>query len=190
MILMMNKKEITDYIFLEAADQKSDVAFVFGTWDKWQESVEKAAQLYKDGLTPKILVSGGANPATGVVEGDLMAKDLEKLGVRRADILIENKSTNTLENVLFSKDVIDQALGLEEVETITAVVKNYHARRALMTLRRHMPSNITLKPAVYISSKYPMTKETWDTNEDWKKIVLGEKDKIKAYLAKGDIADL
>lgn len=172
----MNTKEITDYIFLEDADQKSDLAFVFGTWDKWQESVEKAGQLYRDLLTSKILVSSGANPATGVIEGDLLAKDLEKLGVPKSDILVENKSTNTLENVLFSKEVIDRELGLENIKVMTAVVKNYHARRVLMTLRKHMPSHIKIEVAMYISSKYPLTKETWDANEEWKGIVLGERD--------------
>jgi uncharacterized SAM-binding protein YcdF (DUF218 family) len=186
----MNTQEITDYIFLKDDNLKGDLAFVFGTWDIWQESVEKAAELYKAGSVPKILVSSGANPVTGVIEGDLIARDLEKLGIPKEDILIENKSTNTLENVLFSKDVIEKSLGLENIHTIIAVVKNYHARRALMTLERHMPHSIKVHTANYVSSKYPMTRDTWHTNAEWSKIVTSEVEKIKAYLAKGDIEEI
>lgn len=186
----MNTQEITEYIFLEDTDQKGDLAFVFGTWDVWHESLEKAAQLYKAGLVPKVLVSSGANPVTGVIEGDLMAQDLEKLGVPKADILVENKSTNTLENVFFSKNIIDQELGLGNIKTIVAVVKNYHARRALMTLRTHLPQHIKFKAAAYIVDKYPMHKDDWHKTQDGKKKVLEEVEKIKIYLAKGDLAEL
>lgn len=177
-------------MFLNDGDQKADLAFVFGTWDVWGESVKKAVELYKDGLVPKILVSSGANPATGVVEGDLIAQDLEKLGIPRADILIENKSANTLENVLFSKEIIDKELGLENIKSIVAVVKNYHARRALMTLRKHLPIEIELKTATYIADKYPLHKEDWQKTEVGKQKVLEEVEKIKTYLAKGDLAEL
>ena len=186
----MDTEEITKYIFLDDTDQKGDLAFVFGTWDVWNESVKKAAQLYKDRLVPKILVSSGVNPVTGVVEGDLIAQDLEKLGIPRADILIENKSTNTLENVLFSKKIIEKELGLKNVRSIVAVVKNYHARRALMTLRKHMPNEIELKTAAYIADKYPLHKDDWQKTVAGKEKVLEEVEKIKTYLAKGDLAEL
>ena len=186
----MNTEEITKYIFLEDTDQKGDLAFVFGTWDVWHESLQKAAQLYKTGLVPKVLVSSGVNPVTGVIEGDLMASDLEKLGVPKVDILIENKSTNTLENVLFSKDIIDNELGLKNIKTIVGIVKNYHARRALMTLRKHLPEDTELKTAAYVSDEYPFRKDNWHKTEGGARIVLEEVEKIKTYLAQGDLKEL
>src|SRR3989344_8237365 len=120
----MDISEITNYIFLNDENPKGDIAFVFGTWNAWKESIEKSAELYKNGFVPKIIVSGGPNPSTGVIEGDLMAEELRKLGVPSKDVLIENRSTNILENVLFSKEVIDKELGLQNVHVVTAVVKN------------------------------------------------------------------
>ncbi len=186
----MTNKELSEYIFLNDTDQSADVALVFGTWNAWKGSVEKAAELYRTGLVPKIIVSGGINAQTGIIEGDHMANELINLGVKRDDILIENESTNTLENVLFSLKVIDKEIGLKSIHTIVGVVKNYHARRSLMTLRRHTPANIKLKAAAYYSEYYPFTKDNWAESESGKKNVLEEIEKIKTYLAKSDIAEL
>lgn len=186
----MNVEEITRYIFLDDENPTGDIAFVFGTWNAWRESVVKAAELYKKRFIPKVIVSGGLNPTTGVVEGNFMAEELEKLGVSKDDILVENKSTNTLENVLFSIQVIDKALGLQNIRTITAVVKNYHARRALMTLRKHIPINIKLKAVAYTAAHYPFTKDNWSGTENGRIKVMEEIEKIQKYLAKGDLAEL
>lgn len=186
----MEVEEITKYIFLDDEKPAGDIAIAFGTWNSWKESVEKAAELYKNNFVPKIIVSGGVNPTSGVIEGDLMAIELEKLGVPKKDILVENRSTNTLENVLFSKKIIDKELGLQNIRVIIAVVKNYHARRVLMTLRKHISQNIKLKSAAYTSAHYPFAKENWDKIQIGRKKVIGEVEKIKKYLAKGDLAEL
>ncbi len=186
----MTNEEITDYIFLDDTDLKGDIAFVFGTWNAWKESVEKAVELYKNGSIPKIIFSGGVNKKTGIIESEAMTEEAIKLGVPRNDVLIENKSTNTLENVLFSLEVIDKKLGLKNIKIITAIVKNYHARRVLMTLRKHVPSYIQFKVAAYTSNYYPFTKENWTESDLGKEKVLEEVEKIKTYLAKGDLMEL
>jgi uncharacterized SAM-binding protein YcdF (DUF218 family) len=186
----MTKQEMTDYIFLDDKNPKGDIALVFGTWNAWQGSIEKAAELYTKKLVPKIIVSGGVNPKTKEIEGDKMAKELIALDIPKEDILIENKSTNTLENVLFSLDVIDRKIGLKNIHTIVGVVKNYHARRALMTMRKNIPAQIALKAAAYNSPYYNFTKENWTMSEMGREKVLEEIDKIKIYLAKGHLAEL
>ncbi|MDP3763236.1 MAG: YdcF family protein [bacterium] len=186
----MNTEEITNYVFLEDFDPKGDIAFVFGTWNAWKGSVEKAVEIYKKGLVPKMIFSGGLNKKYGIVEGEAMAKEAVKLGIPEKDTLAENESTNTLENVLFSIQVMDKELGLQNIKVITAIVKNYHARRALMTLRKHIPENIKLKAVPYYSEYYPFTKENWFETDIGKEKVMEEVEKIKTYLAKGDLAEL
>ena len=186
----MTTEEITKYIFLEDTDLRGDIAFVFGTWKSWKISVEKAAELYARKLVPKITVSGGMNKHSGVIEGDLMATELVNLGVLRHDILVENRSTNTLQNVLFSKKIIDEALGLNKIKVIVAVVKNFHARRVLMTLKKHMPAHISLKAATHVSSAYNFTKDNWYRSDMGREKVREELEKIKKYLAKGDLVEL
>lgn len=186
----MNVDEITKYIFLDDIEPQGDIAFVFGTGNSWKESIEKTVELYKKGLTSKIIFSGGFNKKYGIIEGEAMAKQAVKLGVNKKDILIENKSTNTLENDLFSIQIIDSEIGLQNVKIITAVVKNYHARRALMTLRKHIPKGIRLLAAAYDSEYYPFTKTNWHVTIAGRQQVIEEIEKIKTYLAKGDLAEL
>jgi len=49
----MNTQLITDYIFLNDTDLKGDLAFVFGTYDGYLESVNRAVGLYKAGCVPE-----------------------------------------------------------------------------------------------------------------------------------------
>ena len=186
----MNFQEITDYIFLDDGEQKGDIAFVFGTWNSHKESVQKAADIYKKGLVPKIILSGGFNEQYEVVEADEMLKELITLGIPRECVLIENRSTNTLENVLFSIETIEEKMGLKNIKSIVAIVKNYHARRALMTLKKHLPETIKLFSAPYFSAHYAFTKNNWFETDAGKEKVLEEVRKIDSYLKKGDIAEL
>lgn len=186
----MTTEEITKYIFLEDNDLAGDIALVFGTWNSWRGSTEKAAELYKKKLVPKIIVSGGVNRSNSIVEGDFMAKELYGLDVARGDVLIEDKAANTLENVLFSRNVIDRVLGLGTIKVITAVVKNFHARRALMTLKKNMPDHIRFKVAPYTSPFYSFTKDNWFESGLGREKVFGEIEKIKKYLSNGSLSEI
>lgn len=188
---VMTNEEITNYIFLDDADQSGDIGFVFGTWNAFYDACKKAAEVCNKGLVPKLVVSGGVNKRSGLNEGDLMAQEIMKQGVSQGDIFNENKSTNTLENVLFSKEILDQKIGLNTIHIIVAIAKNIHMRRALMTLKRHMPSSITLKAAAYPSAYYGnITKENWYQSDVGRGYVVKELEKIKMYLAKGDLVEL
>lgn len=185
----MDKKEIkkiTDYIFLKSDPQKANLALVFGT--RHQEAINKVFELYHDGLVPKILVSGGINRVTGENEAKEMSNKLIQLGVKEGDIILENKSTNSLENVLFSKQVIGENIGFNKVKKIIAVVKHYHSRRALMTLKKHFPKTVELIPITY--EIYGFTTDNWFNSEVGKEKVLGEWNKIPIYFKKGDIEEL
>jgi uncharacterized SAM-binding protein YcdF (DUF218 family) len=185
----MDKKEIkkiTDYIFLKSSPRKADLALLFGT--RHQEAIDKVFELYHNGLVPKILVSGGINRVTGENEAKEMSDKLIKLGVKRDYIILENESTNSLENVLFSKQVIDKKIGFNKIKKIIAVVKHYHSRRALMTLKKHFPKTVELIPVTY--EVYGFTTDNWFNNETGKEKVLNEWNEIPKYLAKGDIEEL
>jgi len=179
-------KKITNYIFLESTPQKADLAFIFGT--RHEEAIKKVYTLYKNKLVPIILISGGINRVTGKNEAQEISQKLIQLGVNKSEIILENKSTNSLENVLFSKEILDKKIGLKNIKSIIPVVKHYHSRRALMTLKKHFPENIEFTPAIY--EIYGFTKNNWFKHEIGKEKVLGEWNKISKYLKKGDIKEL
>ncbi len=80
--------------------------------------VDQAVSLYKDHYAPKILMSGGTDKEDGANEAETMKNIATKAGVPLTAILMENKSTSTYENFLFSQKVINQA-GLHSVIIVT-----------------------------------------------------------------------
>jgi uncharacterized SAM-binding protein YcdF (DUF218 family) len=185
----MNQKkinEITNYIFVNSKPQRVDLALVFGT--RHEEAIKKVYELYIDNYVDKILVSGGINSVSGENEAELMRKKLIELGVKPGNIIVENKSTNSLENVLFSKDIICREMGFNNIKKIIAVVKHYHSRRAIMTLKKHFPKTVDLLPIAY--EIYGFTKDNWFEKEVGREKVMSEWEKISKYLAKGDIQEI
>ncbi len=176
-------KKITDYIFLASKPHKADLALVFGT--RHLEAIKKVYELYRDGFISKILISGGKNRVTGKNEASEMNKKLIESGVKEKDIILENKSADSLENVLFSKRAIEEKIGFANIKKIIAVVKHYHSRRALMTLRKHFPKHVILIPVTY--EVYGFTRNNWFKTENGTKKVMSEWNKISKYLENKDI---
>jgi uncharacterized SAM-binding protein YcdF (DUF218 family) len=130
---------IWDYHQLGHSIGSADLIFVLGSHDP--RVAERAAGLYMDGVAPRILMSGGfGNFTRGTFEkpeADLFAEIAISKGVPSEHILIENRSTNTGENVLFSKRLlVDRGL---EVQSLVAVQKPYMERRTYATIRKQWP---------------------------------------------------
>lgn len=74
--------------------------------------IDKAIQFYKAQKRatmkpPKILMSGGKGPDEKISEATAMKNYAVEQGMLAEDILIEGNSTNTLENMKFSKEIMD-----------------------------------------------------------------------------------
>lgn len=180
-------ERITDYIFLEDEDKTADIALVFGT-RFWHYPLREVQELYQSDSISKVVFSGGINRHTGKNEAQKLAREALRSAIKENDIIIEDRSRNTLENVLFSRDILSQKMGLENIHSIVAIVKSYHSRRALMTMRRHFPEHIVLKSCTY--PIYNITKDNWHLSASGREKVSGELEKIEAYLTKGDLAEL
>jgi len=180
-----NTEKIAEYIFVKPKLKKADLIFVFGGLHV--EAAVKACKLYKR-FAPKILISGGENRTTGKNEAKELSRKLIELGVKGEDIILEDKSNNTFENVLFSKKVIEDKIGFDNIKKISIVTKNYHMRRAIMTLKKYFPKSIKFLPNPYKIKNWD--KNNWYKNEDSNKKVISEFEKIQKYLKKGDIEEL
>jgi hypothetical protein len=96
--------------------KNSDCIIVLGSHDT--RVAERASQLFLDGYAPLILFSGGFGRLTDKnwtkSEAETFADVALKMGVPRDKIIIENKSTNTGENIEYSiKLLLDE---LKETE--------------------------------------------------------------------------
>jgi uncharacterized SAM-binding protein YcdF (DUF218 family) len=92
-----------------------------------------ATQLYKLGKAPVVLISGGNRSGSGEADAESVhaAALLARWGVPASAILTETESTNTYENAVYSKMMLDQH-GLKAVLLVTSAI---HMRRALATFR-------------------------------------------------------
>ena len=73
----------------------------------------------------KVIVSGGQGPDEDRTEASVMQDYLEQHGIDAARIIIEDQSTSTYENLVFSKDLLPK-----ETKKITIVSNDFHLKRA------------------------------------------------------------
>ncbi len=99
-----------DYHHMNHRLAKSDCILALGSHDL--RVAERAAELYLEGWAPLIIMSGGLGNFTremwNVSEADQFAEIAIRKGVPAENILIENRSTNTGENILFTQQLLQQ----------------------------------------------------------------------------------
>lgn len=75
------------------------------------------------------ILSGGQGPGEEITEAACMYGELTKMGIDGSRLLLEERSTSTLENITFSLDVLESATGAQP-ETIGIISSEYHIFRA------------------------------------------------------------
>lgn len=176
-------KIVWDYHHVNHQLKKADCIFVLGSHDL--RVAEYAAQLFLDGYAPYIIFSGGLGRLTEGVfdkpEADKFADIAIKLGVPREKIIIENKSTNTSENILFTKKLLAE-MGLD-FGVFILVQKPYMERRTLATFTKWWPEKEFIVTSPNISFEdYPNEEISKD---DLIHFIIGDLQRIKIYPERG-----
>lgn len=86
-------------------------------------------QLAATGKAAKLLMSGGQGPDEELPEAQAMKQYALAQGIPEKDILTETRSVNTLQNMKFSKELMDQLSDFNEYHAIFTS-NNYHIFRA------------------------------------------------------------
>ncbi len=125
---------------------------------------ERGAELFLDGWAPLLIFSGGLGSITRELwtepEADQFAAIAERRGVPREHMLIENRSTNTGENVLFTKALLaDRGL---TPQSFILVQKPYMERRSFATFMKLWPEKqaIVTSPQVSLDEYLESTRTT------------------------------
>ena len=99
-----------------------------------RDRLDTAVSVYrKDPTPPKLIPSGGKGGDETISEAEAMRRYLLQQGIPETDIILESASTTTLENLRFSKQILD---GLDGRKYTALVTSNYHVYRALRYCRR------------------------------------------------------
>ena len=185
-------ERITQTVFVAPEFQLADLLFIFGTSTIDRDALESVARDYQKGRFPKVMVtglSGRLYSETGKPVAHIMRNELIARGVPSEVILVQDRSTNTLEDVAFSLDVLEKHS--VSPESIAFLCKAHHSGRCLRTLRKFFPSQ-TLLPITYVAEYegVKISKEDWYQHEVSRGRVYGEYLRIIEYTRRGDIADL
>jgi hypothetical protein len=168
--------------------EHADLIFVPGT--RLAEPAWMAAALMAEGVAPLVVVTGGINRFTRASESAALQAELISHGVARDQILVETRSTNTLENVVNAWRVVANRIGGQPVTSVLAVCKWMHSRRVLMTLKAHFPPGVHYYACTYAPDG--VTRDVWSGGVEVPQTadVMGNWNNIPVYLARGDIQEI
>lgn len=96
-----------------------------------QYRLDKAVDYLNDHADTKVVVSGGQGPGEDLTEGKAMAQELIRQGIAKDRIILEEKSTNTEENIRFSMALIDKDWTGDDSPQYGVVTNNFHVYRAV-----------------------------------------------------------
>lgn len=184
--ILETREAITKFLFLKDEPAPVDLCFVLGSPSI--SSMVPAVELFLNGFTPKILISGHGPRRWQKPEADTYKAYAVEKGVPEGSIMLERKAKNTLENFLFVKPIIERALGWENIRRVAIAAKPFHMRRALMTARKHWPVHLQY---LMLPSNAPddPPAETWWQSEHGRRYVFAELRAIGTYALEGHIGD-
>lgn len=121
--------------------QPADVIIVLGSGTQLQgdhvppqakQRVRQAIALWRNGQAGRVILSGGRDDNTKLVEADTMADFASALGLPNNVILEERISKNTFQNAIFSLDLMKE----NGWRTAIVVTSPYHTWRACQIFRK------------------------------------------------------
>lgn len=144
--------EIVDKLLFEGmtdCNENADCIIVLGSIKASQYRIPIAAKAYHKNRAPKLLLCGGkvrGFPEGTMTESEHMYRRAIELGVKPEDIIVENSSQNTIENILGALMELQRAFWLNRVKKVLLVTTTYHMRRSLEIAKYLFPKHIEVLP--------------------------------------------
>jgi uncharacterized SAM-binding protein YcdF (DUF218 family) len=180
-------KKVWRYHLMNHRLVKSGAIFVLCSHDKLV--AERGAELFLDGWAPLLIFSGGLGAITKTIwsepEADQFARIAVEMGVPQERILVENRSTNTGENVLFTKKLLGEK-GLSP-QSFILVQKPYMERRSYATFRQLWPEKeiLVTSPQVTFDDYLEHYSNEELSSDDVISIMVGDLQRIRVYAERG-----
>ena len=176
-------EKIWNYHRMQHQLARADAILVLCSHD--ERVAERGAQLFLEGWAPWLIFSGGRGAITEKLwdepEADRFARIAMNMNVPREHILVEPNSTNTGENIRFTKELLAEQ-GIDP-QTLIVVQKPYMERRAYATLRKEWPDKQVLLTSPQVSFAEYLAHYTHDSLSagDVVGIMVGDLQRIKLY---------
>ncbi len=184
---LQHLQRLWDYLSVHQKPEKADVIVGFGCYD--DNVARRAAQLFQEGYAPVVVFTGGAGRNTSGLftqsEAAIFARVAMDLGVPESAILLEDRSTNTKENIHFTRALLEER-GIPH-DRILGVHKHYMERRICAAMGVYWPEqqfrvtsfSQTLEEALADAQRQGMTREETIST------IVGDFQRIELYAQKG-----
>ncbi len=164
--------------FLAPEDALTSVDAVIAISGDGRERVGTAADLFRRGYAPWLIVSGGpalaGRPSGSAQE---LARFAREFGVPTARILFDEQATSTVENARGSARVMQQ----HGLRTAILVTSPYHMRRSIIIFRSAF-APLGLRVLAYPVQKSFFSLKGWWKTPQRREFVLREYLKLLAFL--------
>ena len=178
---------IWDYLGMHRQPEKADVIVGFGNFNT--DIARRAAELYLQGYAPKVLFTGGLGRNTeGLLpepEAVRFARVAMECGVPQVDILIEDRSANTKENIEFTRKLLEDR-GIRH-NRILGVHQPFMERRITAAMGVYWPElNFSVtSPQVSIPEYLQRAKEQGVSENASASVIVGDFQRMDLYARKG-----
>ena len=178
---------IWDYHHLDHQLAHADAILVLCSHDTVVAA--RGAELFLEGWAPLLIFAGGLGAITRQLwhepEADQFAAIAIEIGVPKDRILVENRSTNTGENVQFTKRLLAER-GLDP-HTFILVQKPYMERRSYATFKKVWPEKEVrvTSPRISLDDYLRQYSHGALSPDDVVGIMVGDLQRMRLYSAKG-----
>jgi uncharacterized SAM-binding protein YcdF (DUF218 family) len=120
----------------------ADAIVVIGG-DHKPDRMRRAAELYRQGYAPLIIISAGTVVMEGnewMAEAEVMRRQALQLGLPEGTLVIEDRSLSTVQNARYSGQLCKEL----DIESMLLVTSAYHSSRARHIFRQELAGQVTV----------------------------------------------
>ena len=180
---------VWDFMKLHQKIEKCEAVFVLGSID--DRVAEYAAGLFLKGYGQSLIISGGtahkndllATKWDEATEAEHFAAIAKKLGVPEDKIILEDRATNTGENVRLTYELL-KSRGIS-LSSVLLVHKPYMERRTYATFEKQWPAEDTLFIVTSPPIDYAAYFNQLQPKDKIINIMVGDLQRIKEYAQLG-----
>lgn len=167
----LSEKVVDEIVFSNTEDtgESCYYALVFEHAMLIDERTLKAVEMYKQKRVKKLVFMGGGYGDSNasldhIPESHKMRELAIKNGVNPSDIIVEDKSRNTEENVLFSINLLDKS----HFDKVMLITSEFHLKRCNALIKKIIPNVSTILVKApdgnHDRNNWFMSDNIWDNN--------------------------
>lgn len=195
----INKETLTDeeiekIVYSDIIDtgESTTYGIVFGNSMLIKERVESAVLAYQSKRITKVIFTGGRNGISneekdGISEAQKMKALAIQKGIKESDIITEEESNNTFENIDNTMKLLKQ----ENISEVALITSEFHLKRCMAIMKKKYPN---IKTILIPSFDGFTDKNNWYSSDtSWnsgRSIVIYEANLLIRYAKEGKIENL